>query len=173
VGGDGTTLLTFHAWTKGRERYPGGARTLRAVPLTFVGGKPAVPGTVRRGGDGYRLVASDGGIFSYGSATFAGSTGDLRLNQPIRTMATSPSGKGYWLAASDGGIFAFGDAGFFGSTGDLVLNQPIVGMAPTPSGRGYWLAAADGGIFAFGDADFHGSTDARKLNRPIVAMADP
>ena len=63
------------------------------------------------------LVASDGGIFSYGDATFYGSTGSIRLNQPIVGMAPSPTGHGYWLIASDGGIFSYGDAEFEGSTG--------------------------------------------------------
>ena len=168
---DGTLLLTFHAWTKGKEGYPTGARTLRAVPLTFVAGKPTVPGAVRRTGDGYRLVATDGGVFAFGSAGFHGSTGDLALNSPIRTMASTPSGRGYWLAAGDGGMFAFGDAGFFGSTGSMKLNRPIVGMTPTPSGNGYWLVASDGGVFTFGDAAFFGSTGSMRLNRPIVGMA--
>jgi hypothetical protein len=78
---------------------------------------------------GYWLVASDGGIFAFGDAPFSGSTGDLRLAQPIVGMAATPSGNGYWLVASDGGVFAFGDAGFFGSTGAMALNKPIVGMA--------------------------------------------
>ena len=85
---DGSLLLTFHAWTKGKEGYPTGARTLRAVPLTFVAGKPTVPGSVRRTGDGYRLVASDGGIFSFGQAGFRGSTGALKLVSPIVGMAS-------------------------------------------------------------------------------------
>ncbi len=138
-----------------------------AAPDIFVADRlaPEPPGT------GYRLVASDGGIFAFGDARFHGSTGALVLNRPIVAMAATPSGNGYWLAAADGGIFAFGDARFHGSTGALRLNRPIVAMAATPSGNGYWLAAADGGIFAFGDARFHGSTGALRLNQPIVAMA--
>jgi hypothetical protein len=120
---------------------------------------------------GYWLVATDGGVFSYGDAGFHGSTGDVRLNQPIVGMTPTSSGKGYWMVASDGGIFSFGDASFFGSTGGIPLNQPIVGMSPTPTGRGYWLVASDGGIFAFGDAPFLGSTGNVKLNKPIVDMA--
>ncbi|MGH2689343.1 MAG: Calx-beta domain-containing protein, partial [Actinomycetota bacterium] len=120
---------------------------------------------------GYRLVASDGGIFAFGLAGFLGSTGDIRLNQPIVAMANTPSGNGYWLLASDGGIFAFGDAGFHGSTGNIRLARPIVGMAPTPSGNGYWLVASDGGIFAVGDASYVGSTGTTRLARPIVGMA--
>jgi streptogramin lyase len=127
-----------------------------------------VPGTA---GGGYWLVATDGGIFNYGTAKFFGSTGAIHLNKPIVGMAKTPSGAGYWLVATDGGIFSYGDAKFFGSTGAIKLNQPIVGMAPTPSGAGYWLVATDGGIFSYGDAGFFGSTGAIHLNKPIVGMA--
>ena len=109
-------------------------------------------------GNGYWLVASDGGIFTFGDAAFYGSTGAITLNQPIVGMAATPTGNGYWLVAADGGIFTFGDAAFHGSTGGIRLNQPIVGMAATPTGNGYWLVASDGGIFTFGDAAFYGST---------------
>ena len=122
-------------------------------------------------GQGYWLVASDGGIFSFGDAPFHGSTGSLNLNEPMVGMAATPDGKGYWLVASDGGIFSFGDAQFHGSTGSLNLNKPVVGMAATPDGKGYWLVAADGGIFSFGEAPFHGSTGSLNLNKPIVGMA--
>ena len=121
-------------------------------------------------GGGYWLGASDGGIFSFGSATFNGSTGGIPLNKPIVGLAATPDGGGYWEVASDGGIFAFGDANFFGSTGALALNKPIVGMASTRDGNGYWLVASDGGIFSFGDAGFHGSTGAIHLAAPIVGL---
>ena len=78
---------------------------------------------------GYWLVAFDGGIFSFGDATFDGSMGGTHLNQPIVGMATTPDGQGYWLVGSDDGIFSFGDATFDGSMGGTHLNQPIVGMA--------------------------------------------
>jgi hypothetical protein len=38
-------------------------------------------------GKGYWMVASDGGIFSYGDAAFYGSTGATPLNKPIVGMA--------------------------------------------------------------------------------------
>jgi len=120
---------------------------------------------------GYWLVASDGGIFSFGDAAFAGSTGAMPLNRPVVGMAATPSGHGYWLVASDGGIFSFGEAAFAGSTGGMPLNRPVVGMAATPSGHGYWLVASDGGIFSFGDAAFAGSAGGMPLNRPVVGMA--
>ena len=120
-------------------------------------------------GQGYWMVASDGGIFAFADAPFHGSTGNLQLNQPIVGMSPTPSGQGYWMVARDGGIFAFGDAGYHGSTGNIKLNQPIVGMATTPSGSGYWLVAADGGVFAF-DAPSYGSAAGRSRS-PVVAMA--
>ena len=71
-------------------------------------GMAAVPG-----GNGYWLVASDGGIFAYGAAEFWGSTGGIRLNAPIMGMAVDDATGGYWMVGSDGGVFSF-DAPFYG-----------------------------------------------------------
>ena len=121
---------------------------------------------------GYRFVATDGGVFAYGSgAPFLGSTGGTHLNSPIVGMGVMPGGDGYDLAAADGGIFNYGSAQFYGSAGSIHLNQPIVGMALTADGGGYWLVASDGGIFSYGDAQFYGSTGNIRLNKPIVGMA--
>jgi len=133
--------------------------------------QPIVGMTATTDGNGYWLVASDGGIFSYGDATFYGSTGSIHLNKPIVGMAGTNDGRGYWLVASDGGIFSYGDATFYGSTGSIVLNKPVVGMAVTTDGGGYWLVASDGGIFSYGDAYFYGSTGSIRLNLPIIGMA--
>jgi SpoIID/LytB domain protein len=121
--------------------------------------------------DGYWILAADGGIFSFGSAQFFGSAGNIRLARPIVGMEATPSKQGYWLVASDGGIFSYGNAAFQGSTGNIRLAQPVVGMASTASGNGYWLVASDGGIFSYGDAAFLGSTGNIKLNRPVIGMA--
>ncbi len=120
---------------------------------------------------GYWQVASDGGVFTFGSAGFFGSTGSMRLNKPVVGMAVMPDQHGYWLVASDGGVFAFGDAGFYGSTGSMVLNKPIIAMIPTLDGRGYWLVASDGGVFAFGDAPFYGSAGGDNLAYPVTAAS--
>jgi hypothetical protein len=80
-------------------------------------------------GRGYWLVASDGGVFTFGDATFYGSTGAISLVKPIVAAAPSRSGAGYWMFASDGGVFAFGDAAFHGSLGDLALTSPVVAAA--------------------------------------------
>jgi hypothetical protein len=75
------------------------------------------------------LVASDGGIFTFGDAGFYKSMGGTHLNAPIVGMTASSDGHGYLLVASDGGIFNFGSTGFFGSMGGKHLNSPIVGIA--------------------------------------------
>ena len=120
---------------------------------------------------GYWEVASDGGIFPFGTANYLGSMGGKPLDKPVVGMAVTPDGGGYWEVASDGGIFAFGDAQFYGSMGGKPLNWPIVGIAATPDGGGYWEVAADGGIFAFGDAQFYGSMGGKPLDKPIVGIA--
>ncbi len=117
---------------------------------------------------GYWLVGADGGIFSFGSAQFYGSTGSLRLQRPVVGITPTANRGGYWLVGSDGGIFAFGSAGYYGSipgsglkpAGSGLshsLNAPIVGMVPSNDGGGYFMVASDGGVFAFGDAHFAGS----------------
>jgi hypothetical protein len=132
--------------------------------------KPMVGMSPTSDGLGYWLVASDGGIFTFGDAAFHGSTGGIRLNQPVVGMATTPDGGGYTLVASDGGIFTFGDAPFYGSLGSVHLAKPIEAMIATPDGGGYWMVASDGGVFCFGDAAFHGSLGGRTLSAPIAGM---
>ena len=130
---------------------------------------PVVPTASNDPHPGYWLVGSDGGIFSFGAATFHGSTGDLVLQRPVVGMVPTADHEGYWEVASDGGVFAFGDAGYYGSIPGIGiapagstasqrrLNAPIVAIVPSDDGGGYFMVAADGGVFAFGDATFAGS----------------
>lgn len=122
-------------------------------------------------GDGYWLVASDGGVFSYGDARFHGSLGDVDLQRPVVGMAATPTGRGYWLVASDGGVFAFGDAIYHGSLGGAPPSRPVVTVAATPDGGGYWLAGDDGAVHAFGSADDFGSMAGQPLALPVVDVA--
>jgi hypothetical protein len=138
-----------------------GSKLSGSVIATTNGGAP--PGT------GYYFVASDGGIFSYGSARFYGSTGNITLNKPVVGMAVDSTSGGYWLVASDGGIFTFGNSRFYGSTGNIHLAKPIVGMATDPATGGYWMVASDGGIFSF-NAPYYGSMGGKAISAPIVGM---
>ena len=135
-------------------------------PVTSQSSAPAIA-TVQPS-HGYWLVGSDGGIFSFGSAQFYGSTGNLVLQRPVVGIVPTADRGGYWLDASDGGVFSFGDTQFYGSVPGLglhpagsglphSLNAPIVGMVASHDQGGYFMVASDGGVFAFGDAHFAGS----------------
>ncbi len=175
----GTLWMAYNAWTAGHVGYPNGERSLRMDPLCVVDGtpillgpsstpQPLAPTCPDQLGQGYRLVATDGGIFSF-RAPFLGSMGGQRLNAPVVGMAADPAG-GYWEVASDGGIFAF-SAPFYGSLGGHTIRAPVVGMAAAPDGGGYWEVDRLGDIASFGDAPNLGSMGATRLNKPIVAMA--
>jgi len=128
---------------------------------------PVAPSTPP--GHGYWEVGADGGIFTFGSAQFHGSTGSMVLQRGVVGITPTADRAGYWLVASDGGLFSFGDAGFFGSIPGLGvappgtpgaprrLSAPIVGMVPSADGGGYFMVGSDGGVFAFGDARYEGS----------------
>jgi cell wall-associated NlpC family hydrolase len=120
-------------------------------------------------GRGYWLVASDGGIFSFGDARFHGSLGRAHLTQPIVGMASTADGRGYWLVAGDAGVFAFGNARYYRSLGRQSLAQPVVGMASTSDGRGYWLLSSNGHVNAFGHSKAFGSMTRGDI--PAVSIA--
>ncbi|WP_308464349.1 hypothetical protein [Ferrimicrobium sp.] len=115
----------------------GGAHPLNA-PIV---GMAATPN-----GQGYWMVAADGGVFDFGNAGFYGSTysdgitglsGAHPLNKPIVGMTVAPGGGGYWLVAADGGVFNFGSAPFLNSLGSRQIPAPIVAMVMVPEEHGY------------------------------------
>ena len=151
------TAIGVYSWAAAWQQITGGSRLGPAVPdwvagssdeasaaascgTTGFSGSPVVLAQYPDGafdGDvacltpaahGYRMVAADGGLFSFGAPYF-GSMGGQHLNAPIVGMAATPDGGGYWEVAADGGIFSFGDATFQGSMGGQPLNQPIIGIA--------------------------------------------
>ena len=71
-----------------------------------------VPSTT---GHGYFMVASDGGVFTFGDAHFAGSCPGIGgcTGTAVSVMPDS-TGNGYWLVTNLGAVYAFGDAGYYG-----------------------------------------------------------
>ena len=122
-------------------------------------------------GAGYWLVASDGGIFGFGDAHFYGSTGGIRLNQPIVGMAPTPDGRRLLAGGLRRGIFSLGDAAFYGSPAASDSTSPSWAWPPTPPARatGWWppTAASSASVTPPSTAP---PADVR-LNRPIVGMA--
>ena len=175
LGSDGG-MFTF-----GDARYWGSIQEI--VNLLFGPGYPAsawlngsivglAPTTT---GLGYWLVASDGGMFTFGDATYHGSAPavlpGVSLNEPIVGMV--PQGNGYLLVAADGGIFNFGDSDFHGSipalgsanvgaSAVLPAGGGISSVMVSPSGDGYSMLGRDGVIWPFGSfaTRFAGVTNA-------------
>ncbi len=110
---------------------------------------------------GYWMAASDGGIFSF-NRSFFGSTGSIKLNQPIVGMAPTHDNGGYWLAARDGGVFTFGDAPWFGSLpAEGQRTTSVVAIVSDPVTFGYFLIESNGTVWdfhtpTFGDLPFFG-----------------
>ena len=74
--------------------------TARPAPSTSTSRSSAWP--PRPTGGGYWLVASDGGIFTFGDAVFYGSGGGHSLAQPVVAMAATAHRRQRLLAASRG-----------------------------------------------------------------------
>ena len=107
--------------------------------------------------NGYFMVASDGGVFAFGDAHFAGSCPGIGgcAGAAVAVMPDA-SGRGYWLVTSTGNIYTFGDAAYFGAPGHGTVTSAVA----TPDGLGYWILLADGQVFAYGDAVGAGSPPA-------------
>ena len=122
-------------------------------------------------GGGYWLVASDGGVFSFGDARFHGSTGAIHLNRPVVGMASTADGGGYWLVASDGGVFSFGDATVQRvdrGPGTVGADRRDGGQPGRRRATGWWPRTAGCSRSA---PPFDGLGRGAPSGRPIVGMA--
>lgn len=169
-----TTGLVTTGLVRGRS-LPAGARSV--APIS---------------GSGYRLVAGDGGIFSFGAAFVGSAASDPSLcpanttdrampDGECRAMATTTQGLGYWVLNSyTGAITPFGDAGFHGdrtsaNTGGKDLWPTSVGLASTVTGAGYWMLndglSGMGQVVPYGDATFYGDESTATAGRGTVGTA--
>jgi hypothetical protein len=140
----------FYGSIPGLGISPAGTRTARSLNAPIVG---MVPST---NGGGYFMVASDGGVFTFGNARFAGSCPGIGgcAGTAVAVMPDS-TGNGYWLVTSTGNIYSFGDAAYHGAPGPQ--ESPVTSAVRTPDGNGYWILHADGVVDGYGDADNYGS----------------
>jgi hypothetical protein len=65
-------------------------------------------------GGGYWTTTSDGAVYAFGDARYAGGVNDPDVLSGEVVGIAGKGSDGYWLFASDGGVFAFGSAGFHG-----------------------------------------------------------
>jgi hypothetical protein len=122
-------------------------------------------------GQGYFLVASDGGVFAFGDARFAGSCPGIGgcVGAAVAVVPDA-TGNGYWVVTTTGNVYAFGDAGYYGAPGPQ--GSPITSAAATePTGAGYYVLDADGQVFNYGDAKALGSLPAGATSTSDPATA--
>jgi hypothetical protein len=132
--------------------HPAGSGLPNSLDQPIVGIVPSA------NGQGYYMVAADGGVFAFNS-TFAGSCPGIGgCAGAAVAVAPDASGKGYWLATSTGQIYAFGNAKYLGAPG--TQSSKITSMVRTPDGGGYYIIDGLGQVFAYGDAVWRGNVPA-------------
>ncbi len=159
--GDGYWLVAQDGgvFTFGNAPYLGNTYTIGFTGLTGPHplAAPIVGIAPTPSGQGYWLVAQDGGVFTFGNAPFEGNTytdgltglgGSNPLPSPVVAMAATPSGEGYWLVSRSGHVWTFGDAPTLGSTSSEVT-QPIVALVDAPGDGIPTYSAASPGSYGY------------------------
>ena len=162
----------------GDARYDGSLPALGIAPFGSPNGThrlnaPIVGIVPSTGGDGYLMVASDGGVFAFGDASFAGSCDTIPegCDGPIVAVVPDATGAGYWLITAEGSVYAFGDAPYEGGAGSGSVS-PVTGATRTPDGGGYWILFADGNVDPFGDAvPLPAAAGTGPTNRAVAIMS--
>ncbi|MGH8992137.1 MAG: hypothetical protein ACRDYV_00970 [Acidimicrobiia bacterium] len=122
---------------------------LTSKPIVDIVGTPS--------GRGYRLVTSEGEVFTFGDAGFLGHLKGTTLNAPVAGMDATQDGLGYRMIGQDGGVFNFGNATVEGAAPKPARYKHQDGsenvytsieMHPTEP-RKYWLTLWNGAVTAF------------------------
>ena len=135
--------------------HPAGSGLPNSLDAPIVGMVPSIDD------NGYFMVASDGGVFAFGDAHFAGSCPGIGgCSGAAVAVMPDATGDGYWLVTSTGSVYTFGDAPYFGAPGHGTVTSAVA----TPDGQGYQILLGNGEVFSYGDADPDGSPPAGDFN---------
>ena len=125
----------FYGSIPGLGLHPAGSGLPDSLNAPIVGMVPSIDD------GGYFMVASDGGVFAFGDAHFAGSCPGIGgCSGSAVAVMPDHSGNGYWLVTSTGNIYTFGDAPYFGAPGHGTVTSAVA----TPDGEGYWVLLSNG-----------------------------
>ena len=139
----------FYGSIPGLGLHPAGSGLPNSLDAPIVGMVPS------NDDGGYFMVASDGGVFAFGDAYFAGSCPGIGgCSGAAVAVMPDASGNGYWLVTKTGNIYTFGDAANYGAPGNT--GSPVTSAVRTPDGGGYWILTADGTVYNYGDAKNYG-----------------
>ena len=140
----------FYGSIPGVGLHPAGSGAAPSLNAPIVA---TVPSTT---GHGYFMVASDGGVFAFGDAHFAGSCPGIGgCAGAAVAVVPDATGRGYWLFTNTGNVYTFGDAPYYGSL--PATGVAVTSAVATPDGHGYWILFANGAVASFGDAPGLGS----------------
>jgi uncharacterized repeat protein (TIGR02543 family) len=141
----------FYGSIPGLGLHPAGSGLPNSLNAPIVGMVPSIDD------GGYFMVASDGGVFAFGDAHFAGSCPGIGgcSGAAVAVMPDS-SGNGYWLVTQTGNVYTFGDASYYGAPRNT--GSPVTSAVRTPDGGGYWILTADGTVYNYGNAGNYGDT---------------
>ncbi len=133
----------FYGSIPGLGLHPAGSGQPNSLNAPIVGMVPSIDD------NGYFMVGSDGGVFAFGDAHFAGSCPGIGgCSGAAVAVMPDHSGNGYWLVTATGNVYTFGDAPYLGSPGHGTVTSAV----PTPDGKGYWILLSNGQVFGYGDA---------------------
>ena len=139
----------FYGSIPGLGLHPAGSGLPNSLDAPIVGMVPS------NDDGGYFMVASDGGVFAFGDAHFAGSCPGIGgCSGAAVAVMPDASGNGYWLVTRTGSVYTFGDAGYYGAPGNT--GSPVTSAVRTPDGGGYWILTANGTVYNYGDAGNYG-----------------
>ncbi len=145
----------FYGSIPGLGLHPAGSGQPNSLNAPIVGMVPSIDD------NGYFMVASDGGVFAFGDAHFAGSCPGIGgcAGAAVAVMPDH-SGNGYWLVTATGNVYTFGDAPYFGAPGHGTVTSAVA----TPDGLGYLIVLNNGEVFPYGDAANDGSPPSGDFN---------
>ena len=152
----------FYGSIPGLGLRPAGSGLPDSLNVPIVGMVPSIDD------GGYFMVASDGGVFAFGDAHFAGSCPGIGgCSGSAVAVMPDHSGNGYWLVTSTGSVYTFGDAPYFGAPGHGTVTSAVA----TPDGEGYWVLLSNGQVYNYGNAGGLGSPPAGDFNPLDAASA--
>jgi hypothetical protein len=141
----------FYGSIPGLGLHPAGSGLPNSLNAPIVAMVPSVDD------GGYFMVASDGGVFAFGDAHFAGSCPGIGgCSGAAVAVMPDASGNGYWLVTKTGTVYTFGDAGYYGAPGNT--GSQVTSAVRTPDGGGYWVLTANGTVYNYGDAANYGDS---------------
>ena len=122
-------------------------------------------------GLGYHVLASGGGVTSFGAPGYGSAAGTLG-SLKAAGLAVAPKTGGYWILKSNGGVANY-NAPWYGSlTGKVPAGQTVTAIAASPGG-GYLVLTSNGAVYGFGAPTYGSAAGTLGSLKAIGLAVDP